>query len=229
MTEQVRTMFSRIAPSYDRMNNVLSFGIHHLWRRKAVRLSGAKPGDRVLDCATGTGDLAFKFSRAVGKKGAVTGLDFSPAMIELAKEKQSGRSAGIDFVSGDVMQLDYPDDTFDIASISFGIRNVDSPLTGLGEMARAVKPGGKVVVIEFGQPRGLWSMMYKIYSRWFIPLLGKIFAREKEAYVYLPETASRFPCRDEFLEIMNQTGRLKDCRYHSLSGGIAFIYVGLVK
>lgn len=225
MTEQVRTMFSRIAPSYDKMNNVLSFGIHHLWRRKAVRLSGVKPGDKVLDCATGTGGLAFKFSKITDENGSVTGLDFSSEMIYIAKQKYSN----INFITGDVMNLGFEDNTFDISSISFGIRNVDSPLQGLSEMARVVKPGGRVVVIEFGQPRGMWSLLYNFYSKRLIPLLGKIFAQETEAYIYLPETASKFPCRESFTEIMNETGRLKDCRYYSLSGGIAFIYTGIVK
>ncbi len=229
MTEQVKQMFSRIAPRYDRMNTILSFGIHYLWRKKAVRLSGVREGDSVLDCATGTGDLAFEFSRKTGPGGSVTAIDFSGGMIALAREKLEKKGGNIDFSEGDVLQLGFPDGAFDCSSISFGIRNVDSPLAGLSEMARVVKPGGKVIVIEFGQPKGLLSLPYKFYARFVMPLLGRLFAGDKDAYTYLPVTASKFPCRNDFISIMEQTGRLTDCRFYSLSSGIAFIYAGIVK
>jgi demethylmenaquinone methyltransferase/2-methoxy-6-polyprenyl-1,4-benzoquinol methylase len=229
MSEKVREMFAAIAPKYDFMNNLLSLGIHHRWRRKAVRLSGAKSGDKVLDCATGTGDLAIEFQKAVGRGGEVTGTDFCEDMVVLAREKSNKSGLPIKFQVEDAMALSFADNIFDYSSISFGIRNVDVPQQGVSEMARVVKPGGKVIIIEFGQPRGFFKIVYDIYSKFFMPILGKIFAGDVEAYTYLPQTASRFPCREDFTEIMKATGSFSECRYYTLSGGIAFIYIGIVK
>ncbi len=229
MSEKVRNMFANIAGKYDFMNNLLSFGIHHRWRKKAVKISGIDKGGNVLDCATGTGDLAIDFMRKVGEGGSVTGLDFCREMIEIAGPKAGEKGLDIDFIVGDVMALPFDDDTYDVASISFGIRNVDSPLQGLTEMARVVKPGGKVIVLEFGQPEGFFAAIYKAYSKIFIPVLGKLFAKNLAAYMYLPETASRFPCREDFINIMNKTGKLENCFYKPVTFGIAYIYSGTVK
>jgi demethylmenaquinone methyltransferase/2-methoxy-6-polyprenyl-1,4-benzoquinol methylase len=229
MSENVRRMFAEISGKYDFMNSLLSLGIHHKWRAKTVKLSGAAPGMSVLDCASGTGDLAIKFKQAVGDAGQVTGTDFCEDMLQYAQPKAEKKNLNIKFEFADVMNLQYDDDSFDISSIAYGIRNVDSPADGLSEMARVVKSGGKVVVLEFGQPKGIFSLFYKFYGKVIMPLAGKIFAKSGAAYNYLPETASRFPCREDFLKLMEGTGMLEKCYYKSLTFGIAFIYIGTVK
>ena len=229
MSDKVRKMFAGIAGKYDFMNTLLSFGIHHRWRSKTIKLSGAAEAMHVLDCASGTGDLAIKFKQKVGDKGSVTGTDFCEEMLEFAGPKAAKKGLDIKFEFADVMNLQYDDDSFNISSIAFGIRNVDSPAQGLSEMARVVKPGGKVVVLEFGQPKGIFSIFYKLYSKVLMPMAGRIFAKDGGAYNYLPETAAKFPCREDFLELMDSTGKLENCFYKSLTFGIAFIYVGTVK
>ncbi len=227
MSEQVRTMFASIADKYDLVNSVLSLGIHHRWRKKAVRLSGAKPGDAVLDCATGTGDLAITFKQAVGN-GPVLGTDFCAPMIGPAPAKAAKKGLDITFEVADAMALPYADNRFDIASISFGIRNVDDPVVALGQMARVVKPGGRVVVIEFGQPKGLLSWPYRFYSKHVIPFVGGLITGNRDAYTYLPETSAHFPAGDAFLALMDRTGAFSTRTAHPLSGGIAYIYIGTV-
>ena len=149
--DRIRAMFSAIAGRYDRANTVLSAGIHRRWRTRLVRWSGIQPGQRVLDCATGTGDLALTLARVVGRDGAVVGTDFCPAMLARAPAKARAQGLDIRFVAADVMALPFDRGAFDLASIAFGIRNVVDPVGGLAEMARVVKPGGRVVVLEFGQ------------------------------------------------------------------------------
>jgi demethylmenaquinone methyltransferase / 2-methoxy-6-polyprenyl-1,4-benzoquinol methylase len=209
MSDAVHTMFSDIAPRYDVTNSVLSLGVHHLWRAATVRASRARVGSHVLDCATGTGDLALAFKKVVGDAGRVLGTDFNADMLSFAPAKAHARGLDVEF---------------EVASISFGIRNVDDPRTALSEMARVVKPGGRVVVLEFGQPRGLMGLTYRFYSRHIIPLIGGMLTGNRKAYEYLPTTAAAFPCRDEFTELMRSTGLLEDCQYQELTGGIAFLY-----
>jgi demethylmenaquinone methyltransferase/2-methoxy-6-polyprenyl-1,4-benzoquinol methylase len=229
MSEEVRSMFASIAGDYDKVNSVLSFGIHHFWRYVAVKESGAKSGDSVLDCATGTGDLAISFKEKVGESGYVLGTDFCAEMIEPAPAKAKGKELNIDFEVADAMNLPYEDNKFDIASISFGIRNVDNPVKALSEMARVVKPGGRVVVLEFGQPKGLMKAPYEFYSKYVMPTVGGFLSGNKDAYTYLPETSARFPAEGKFIELMEQSDSFSAMKYESLTGGIAFIYVGVVK
>ena len=228
MSEQVRTMFAEIAPSYDRTNSVLSMGIHHLWRRRTVAASGAKPGDAVLDCATGTGDLALGFKAAVGETGRVVGTDFCAEMMETGPAKAAARGLPVTFEVADAMALPYPSATFDIASISFGIRNVDDPVVCLREMGRVVRPGGRVVVLEFGQPRGLFGAVYRWYSSVVIPFVGGLLSGQRAAYDYLPRTSAAFPAEDRFVGLMEQSGAFSEMRYERLTLGIAVLYVGLV-
>ncbi len=230
MSEQVREMFSSIAPRYDVTNVVLSLGVDRLWRRVAVRESGATSGARVLDCATGTGDLALALRRTVGPTGSVVGMDFCAAMLEPAREK--ARRAGLEdvrFEEGDALALRYPPGSFDVATIAFGIRNVDNPVQCLKEMARVVRPGGRVVVLEFGQPRGLWGALYRVYTRALMPALGGLLTGNRAAYAYLPRTAAAFPAGERFLALMDEAGTFSARRAVSLSGGIAFVYVGEVR
>ena len=228
MSEKVRSMFASIAGRYDVTNSVLSLGIHHIWRNKAVRVSGAKKGDHVLDCATGTGDLAITFKKKVGDSGYVKGTDFCHEMIDPAPAKASKKGLVIDFEVADAMNLPYADKEFDISSISFGIRNVDDPLICLREMARVVKPGGRVVVLEFGQPKGVMSWPYRFYSKYIIPFIGGLLTGNRDAYQYLPETSAAFPAGQHFLDLMQRSNSYASQQFYKLNGGIAYIYVGVV-
>ncbi len=228
MSEAVRSMFADIAPRYDVANTALSFGVHHWWRNIVVRRSRVQPGMDILDCATGTGDLAVAYKRAT-RTGRVLGTDFCAEMLSFAPEKARTQSLDIDFEIADVMNLPYEDNRFDIASISFGIRNVDDPARGLSEMARVVKPGGKVVVLEFGQPQGAFKHLYTLYSKRILPALGGWLTGNASAYTYLPDTAARFPSGEDFLAIMRSTGKFSACTYEPLTFGIAYLYIGIVR
>lgn len=218
---RIRSMFASIAGRYDRANTVLSGGVHHLWRKKAVKASGAKEGDSVLDCATGTGDLAIAFRKAVGPSGKVIGTDFVPEMLEHARVK----APGIEFEVADVTRLPYPDASFDVASISFGIRNVNEPGKGIAEMARVVRGGGRVIVLEFGQPRSrLFGALYDVYRRQILPRLGGMVTGEPDAYAYLERSAGRFPCGDDFVRLMRESADFATVEHVPLTFGIAYLY-----
>jgi demethylmenaquinone methyltransferase/2-methoxy-6-polyprenyl-1,4-benzoquinol methylase len=229
MSEKVKQMFGSIAGRYDLINTVLSFGIHHRWRKKAVKLSGAQKGDHVLDCATGTGDFAISFKKKVGPQGEVTGTDFSDKMIAPAPEKARKKGLDIRFEVADAMNLPYEEDRFDISSIAFGIRNVDDPVVCLKELARVVKPGGKVVVLEFGQPYGLMKAPFTFYSKYVMPTIGGLLSGNREAYEYLPETSAKFPAAERFTALMEETGSYAKQEYHTLQSGVAYIYIGTVR
>lgn len=223
-------MFSRVAANYDKGNNVLSMGVHHLWRKKLVKYSGAKVGDKVLDCATGTGDLAIEFKKCVGSSGKVVGTDFCAEMLIPAPGKAKERGLDIQFEQADVTQLQYSDKSFDICSISFGIRNVGDPVKALKEMARVTKPGGTVMVLEFGQVSiPVFGPLYNFYSQNILPKIGGLVTGQKEAYEYLQQSSAAFPCREGFLNLMKESGAYSHCEYTSLTGGIAYIYKGTVK
>ncbi len=229
MSATVRTMFASISRRYDRANQVLSFGLHHRWRRVAVARSGAREGDRILDCATGTGDLALEFRRAVGRGGDVVGTDFCEEMLAYGPEKAERAGLPVRFEVADVLALPYADASFDVASIAFGIRNVDSPERGIRELARVVRPGGRVVVLEFGQPGGaLFGPLYRLYSRQILPRLGGFLTGDRAAYEYLDRTSSRFPAGEAFAALMRATSLFTEVRVHALTGGVAFVYVGEV-
>ncbi|MCH8568653.1 MAG: bifunctional demethylmenaquinone methyltransferase/2-methoxy-6-polyprenyl-1,4-benzoquinol methylase UbiE [Balneolales bacterium] len=228
MSEQVKQMFGSIADKYDLINTVLSFGIHHVWRKKAVKLTGAAEGQHVLDCATGTGDFAISFKKAVGASGVVIGTDFSAEMIKPAPSKASKKNLDIKFMVADAMDLPFEDERFDISSIAFGIRNVDDPEVCLKEMARVVKPGGKVIVLEFGQPYGLMKGPFTFYSKYVMPTVGGILSGNKQAYEYLPETSAKFPAGEKFTEMMKKTGVFTAQKFYPLQSGVAYIYIGTV-
>jgi demethylmenaquinone methyltransferase/2-methoxy-6-polyprenyl-1,4-benzoquinol methylase len=234
MSEEVRNMFASISGNYDKMNTILSFGIHHRWRKITVDAAELKPGQKVLDTATGTGDLAISFwqklhSISDGNTPEVVGTDFCEDMMIYAHEKNSKIGNAVKFEFADVLDLQYPDGYFDVSSISFGIRNVDDPKRGVSELARVVKPGGKVLILEFGQPEGLFALPYNIYSKYIMPQLGKLFASDKRAYTYLPVTASKFPSAEKFLDIMKSTGQFSSVSYKKLTFGVAYLYIGIVK
>lgn len=228
--ELVRSMFDDIAENYDLANTVMSAGIHHLWRKTLVKMSGAHAGQKVLDCATGTGDLAIEFKTVVGPSGTVVGTDFSLGMLGPAPAKAAKRGLDIKFEQADVTALPYPDASFDISSISFGIRNVENPLKGLSELARVVRPGGVVMILEFGQPRVPgFKQVYELYSKYLLPRVGGWVTGRRQAYEYLQDSSAQFPCREGFIDLMNRTGRFEKCDFRSVSFGIAYIYKGVVK
>lgn len=209
-------MFASIANRYDRANTILSGGVHHLWRRRAVRRSRVRPADRVLDCATGTGDLAIAFRRA---GATVIGTDFVEEMLTVARTK----APEIEFRRADAMALPFADQTFDIASIAFGIRNVAEPSKAIAEMARVAR---RVVVLEFGRPRGVIAPLFRIYQRYVLPRLGGAVTGKRDAYEYLESSAVRFPSGEEFVALMRRSANFASIDCEALTGGIAYLYIG---
>jgi demethylmenaquinone methyltransferase / 2-methoxy-6-polyprenyl-1,4-benzoquinol methylase len=228
--EKIKSMFAKVAQNYDQANSVLSMGVHHLWRKKLVALSGASRGMQILDCATGTGDLAIEFKKTVGPEGIVLGTDFCVEMLESAPDKARQKNMHIDFSEADVMALPFPDNKFNVCSISFGIRNVADPLVALKEMARVTKPGGAVMILEFGQvDLPGFSEVYNFYSEKVLPIIGGWVTGQKEAYQYLQKSSAAFPCKNDFISLMKQTDVFTTCEFTSLTGGIAYIYKGIVR
>ena len=193
-----------------------------------MKMAGPKPKDSVLDVATGTGDIAAIFAKKVRDGGTVVGVDFSAAMISYARKRGKNALPNLRFEVGDAMDMRFASNTFDIASISFGIRNVDDPGAGIAEMQRVVKPGGRVAVMEFGQPEGFFGVVYRFYSRTFLPFVGGIISGNPDAYTYLDKTAAEFPSGKRFVELMQKNG-LKDVAATPLLGGAAWIYIGVVE
>lgn len=229
MADHIRVMFSEIADRYDRANTFLSFGLHRRWRRAAVALVRPRPGADALDVCTGTGDMAIEFRRALGPSGRVVGIDFSAPMLERARAKAERAQLAVEFQEGDALRLGFPDATFDVAGTAFGIRNVDDPIRCLREMARVVRPGGRVLVLEFGQPRGNLSGPFRWYSRHVVPRIGGWLTGHRSAYEYLPRTSALFPTGALFLDLMRATGRLADLVWRPMSGGIVHAYAATVR
>lgn len=221
----IQEMFGRIAGKYDLANSVLSLGIHRGWRKRLVKWSRIQPDARVLDCATGTGDLAFEWESHLDERGSVVGSDFCQPMLDNAVLKAQKRGSRARFEWADVMKLPYPDAEFDLVSISFGIRNVADPQKGLSELGRVLKPGGQLFVLEFGQPElPVLKQLYRFYSTQVLPQLGGWVSGEKHAYSYLESSSARFPYGERFLELARSTGRFRKAEVRSLHGGIAYLY-----
>lgn len=222
-------MFDRIAGRYDRANTVLSLGRHQSWRRRLVKWSDPPAGGAVLDVATGTGDLALLYKDAVGEEGRVVGLDFSKEMLALAREKARQNDCAVEFREGDALRLPFGDHEFDVASVAFGIRNLDDPRRGVEELARVVRAGGRVAILEFGQPRGPLAPLYRAYNRFVIPRVGGRITGHRAAYEYLDRTAASFPSGTRFVELMEATGKFQSVQHRRLMSGLVNAYIGLVK
>jgi demethylmenaquinone methyltransferase/2-methoxy-6-polyprenyl-1,4-benzoquinol methylase len=217
---QVRAMFDRIAGLYDVMNSVMTAGLHHRWRSRAADLAALEPGDRALDVATGTGDLALELARRVAPGGEVVGSDFSEGMLEHARRKGQG-VAGVRFEQANALALPYRDGEFAAATVGFGARNFSDLDQGLREMTRVVSPGGRVVVLEITTPTK--PPLSTFFSLWFdriVPLLGR-----DEAYTYLPNSVKRFPGPEALAGAMAAAG-LRDIRWILTAGGIIALHVG---
>ena len=223
---QVREMFDRIAGIYDRLNTVMTAGLHHQWRRRAGDLTALASGDKALDVATGTGDLALELAGRVGADGQVIGVDFAERMLDLARAKAGGLP--IRFEVANALSLPFADGKFDAATVGFGARNFDDLERGLSEMARVVRPGGRVVVLEITTPRR--QPLRSFFELWFeraVPALGRI-AGDAQAYEYLPSSVRRFPGPEELAGVMSRCG-LTDIRYLITGGGIIALHVGVVQ
>lgn len=228
--EFVKDLFGSIAGTYDRANDAITFGMARMWRKRIVAWSNARLGDNVLDCATGTGDLALSFKRAVGNEGRVVGSDFCPEMLELAPAKAKEAGLEVDFELGDVTDLKYEDNSFDITSIAYGIRNVSDPVKAIAEMARVTRPGGRVMILETGEARSpLVRTGIGLYFNHVVPRLGGLVSGKRSAYEYLNKSSGVFPCRDEFVNLMKKTGTFDLVEFQSLMGGASYSYRGWVR
>jgi demethylmenaquinone methyltransferase/2-methoxy-6-polyprenyl-1,4-benzoquinol methylase len=225
--QQVAGMFNNIAPKYDFLNHFLSFGIDIYWRRRAINQLKKDQPKIILDIATGTGDLAIAALRLSPIK--IIGVDISEGMLEIGKEKilKKGLSSIITLQKGDSEHLEFEMNSFDAATVAFGVRNFENLEQGLKNIHRVLKRDGKLVVLEFSQPESFpVKQLYSFYSRYILPAFGKLFSKDKNAYTYLPESVKQFPYGKGFLTIMEQCG-FSQVSCISLSGGIATIYCGI--
>ncbi|APZ94026.1 bifunctional demethylmenaquinone methyltransferase/2-methoxy-6-polyprenyl-1,4-benzoquinol methylase UbiE [Fuerstiella marisgermanici] len=222
---RIRQMFGEIAGRYDFMNHFLSGGTDIYWRWKTVRLARPENGDPILDVCTGTGDLAFAWRKKAGTETPVFATDFTHGMLKLAEKKRQQRD--VVFMEADTLHLPFEDDTFQVVSVAFGLRNVASTIGGLAEMTRVCKPGGRVVVLEFSLPDNrILSRSYQWYFRNILPKMGQLLVRNRQAaYEYLPQSVSEFPNGSQLTEIMEEAG-LERTMFRKLTGGIAAVYIG---
>ena len=218
---RVNDLFAGIAGRYDLINDIQSFGLHRLWKRRLVRLANPRSGDHALDLCCGTGDIAL----ALARRGAdVVGLDFSEPMLAVARLKNSKcKMQNAKFFQGDALQLPFPDNSFEIVTVGYGLRNLASLETGLREMQRVAKPGGRLLVLDFGKPdHALWRKLYFGYLRLFVPLLGRMFCGNPAAYAYILESLKHYPAQRGVAEKMTALG-LKNVRVLNLLGGMMSI------
>lgn len=231
-TSQVEQMFDSIAPAYDFMNTAMTFGLHRYWRNRALRdaVRGFAPTApiSILDIATGTGDLAFKLRKHF-PAAEITGLDLSEGMLNVAREKLAHlpekQRKGIYFVQGDSLALDFPDNSFDLITVAYGVRNFEDLRRGLAEMQRVLRPGGKLCVIELSTPTApLPLAFYKLYSNHLIPIVGRMVSGDSSAYTYLPKSIAAAPQRNAMTAIMEKCG-LERCNWRSLTFGTLTYYI----
>lgn len=224
----IKNIFSTVAPHVDLLSTAFSFGFDHYWRNRAVKLSGITVGERALDVCTGTGELAFLLARKVGESGLVTGADFCNEMLDRAREKSSNRHTNLSFILSDTKYLAFPDSTFDLVTVSFGMRNIPDTAIALQEIKRVLKPGGRFICLELTRPHGAWfRRLYELYVFWIMPFIGKLVVKTAAPYLYLPRSINAFYPPDEFKQIIIESG-FTDVTVDSLTIGIATIY-GAIK
>ncbi|WP_084861607.1 bifunctional demethylmenaquinone methyltransferase/2-methoxy-6-polyprenyl-1,4-benzoquinol methylase UbiE [Salibaculum halophilum] len=224
---RVRGVFSSVADKYDVMNDAMSLGIHRLWKDAMMDWLAPRPGQRLLDVAGGTGDIAFRFLDRAGQSEA-TVLDLTAPMLDAGRKRAEAadRADSLDWVVGDAMALPFADNSFDVYTISFGIRNVTRPQDALAEAFRVLRPGGRLMVLEFSQiPNDLMQRLYDVYSFNAIPVMGRVITGDRESYQYLVESIRRFPDQETFLSMVRQAG-LENAKYRNLSMGIACLHSG---
>jgi demethylmenaquinone methyltransferase/2-methoxy-6-polyprenyl-1,4-benzoquinol methylase len=225
---RVRGVFDSVADNYDVMNDLMSAGLHRLWKRFTLELARLRPGQCALDVAAGTGDLAAGLARQVGAKGLVAVTDINAAMLDRGRDRliDEGYAGNVCFVRANAERLPFADASFHCVTIGFGLRNVTDKKTALASMRRVLKPGGQLLVLEFSRPLvpGL-APLYDAYSFRVLPLLGRVVARDADSYRYLAESIRMHPGQEELLAMMGEAG-LEDCRCHNLSGGIVAVHRG---
>jgi demethylmenaquinone methyltransferase/2-methoxy-6-polyprenyl-1,4-benzoquinol methylase len=228
-TDRVLQHFNSVARHYDFMNTLLSFGIHYAWKRTAVRMLNLAHGDRILDVCGGTGDLAILAARAVGPAGRVVIYDINRAMIQAGMHKvlDTEIEDRLEYIQGNAECISFPDRHFDTAMVGFGIRNVTHMRKGFEEMYRVLKPGGKMMCLEFSKPTWLFfRWLYDFYSFYIMPFLGQLIAGNRKAYMHLPESIRMFPLPDELSELLKNIG-FSQVTYRSLTNGIAVIHLAV--
>ncbi|MET0100796.1 MAG: bifunctional demethylmenaquinone methyltransferase/2-methoxy-6-polyprenyl-1,4-benzoquinol methylase UbiE [Sedimenticola sp.] len=225
---RVRQVFDSVATRYDLMNDLMSMGIHRLWKRFAVELAGIRRGQKVLDLASGTGDLASRFAGLVGPEGLVVMTDINAAMLDEGRKRMvdEGLVGNVEYSQVNAEKIPFPDNTFDCITIAFGLRNVTDKQQALNEMHRVLKPGGRVLVLEFSHPTGEpLKQVYDIYSFKLLPMMGRLVANDEESYRYLAESIRMHPDQETLKGMMEQAG-LERCDYHNMTGGIVAAHRG---
>jgi demethylmenaquinone methyltransferase/2-methoxy-6-polyprenyl-1,4-benzoquinol methylase len=225
----VAGVFDSVASRYDLMNDLMSGGIHRLWKRFTIELSGVREGNRVLDLAGGTGDLAARFSEIVGPKGSVTLADINASMLRVGRDRliDRGLNENLAFVQADAQQLPFPDEYFDCITIAFGLRNVTDKDAALRSMHRVLKPGGRMLVLEFSKPGNpLLSKFYDTYSFRILPTMGRLVANDSDSYRYLAESIRMHPDQ-ETLKSMVEAAGFDRCEYYNMTGGIVALHRGI--
>jgi len=223
----VRGVFDSVAERYDLMNDLMSGGIHRLWKRRTVSEAGARPGQYALDLAGGTGDLAMSFARQVGETGHVVLADINAAMLRQGRRRMldAGIIGNVSMAQVDAENLPFADARFDLVTIAFGLRNVTHKEAALASMYRVLKPGGKLLILEFSRPAEALQPLYDVYSFRVLPLLGRMVAGDADSYQYLAESIRVHPDQETLLGMMGDAG-FERCRYVNLTGGIAALHIG---